>query len=61
VQGLTKKDWRFLVAEQTKSTLMDLISGPVDQTSSPQEKITLFRSLSEVEKTCTRGDSRAAR
>jgi hypothetical protein len=24
---------------------MDLISGPVDQTSSPQEKITLFRSL----------------
>ena len=24
---------------------MDLISGSVDQTSSPQEKITLFRSL----------------
>ena len=45
VQGLTKEDWRFLVAEPTKSTLMDLISGPVDQTSSPQEKIALFRSL----------------
>jgi hypothetical protein len=33
------------VAEKTKINLMDLISGSVDHTSSPQEKITLFRSL----------------
>ena len=40
---------------------MDLISGPVDQTSSPQAKIACFGRSSEAATTCTRGDSRAAR
>jgi hypothetical protein len=40
---------------------MDLLSRPVDQASSPEEKIALFRSLFRVATTCTRGDSKAAK
>jgi hypothetical protein len=40
---------------------MDLISGTVDQASSPQAKITLFRSLFRGRDDVYRVDSRAAR